>query len=399
MTSPDSARHHSIVRSVIAITLVALMCAVLVFWINSSEPEAKREAATKRTAMLVEVMEMQSGTHTPVVAALGRVRPARDVDLMPQVNGHIIEMAEAFMPGGFVEKGALLAKIDDADYRNALRQAESELASAESNLSLELGRQDSASKEYELLQPELSNANRALVLREPQLNQARSQMLAAEASVNQAKLNLQRTEIRAPFAAHILSQHGNIGSQVGPATVLARLVGVDEYWVEVAVPVSSLKDISLPSQGSTGAAARIRDRNAWPVGVSRSGEVIQLIAALDDNTRLARLLISVSDPLNRNDGSDQSAPPLLLESIVQVEITGRPLDNVFRIPRDFLRQDDTLWLNRDNKLAITKATLVTKDNKYVYLSGGLKDGDQLITSNLATIAPGTPLRVAGASDE
>ena len=403
MNSSDSAngtlQRSVVIRSAIVIALIALSAALIVLWINSSEPEAKREGATKRTAMLVEVMKMKSGTHAPTVVALGRVRAAQDIELAPQVSGYITEVADAFIPGGFVEKGELLAKIEAADYQNTLRQAQSELAQAEADLSLELGRKDSATKEFELLEPDLSEANRALVLREPQLNSARSRVLAAEAAVHQAELNLKRTEIRAPFTAHILSQNIHPGSQVSSSSIAGRLVGTNEYWVEVSVPVSSLKDITLPSGEGVGARATVRDRNAWPEGMSREGEVIRLIGALDNNTRLARLLVSVKDPLGRAEGQQRGALPLLLESIVQVAIDGRPLENVFRVPRDYLRQDNTLWLNRDNKLVISDATLVTKDSENVYLSEGLEDGDLLITSNLATVAPGTLLRTAQEAEE
>ncbi len=63
MNSSDSAngtlQRSVVVRSAIVIALIALSAALVVLWINSSEPEAKREGATKRTAMLVEVMKMK----------------------------------------------------------------------------------------------------------------------------------------------------------------------------------------------------------------------------------------------------------------------------------------------------------------------------------------------------
>jgi multidrug resistance efflux pump len=48
-------------------------------------------------------------------------------------------------------------------------------------------------------------------------------------ALEQARLNLQRTQITAPFDAAIISRNVNEGSQVNAGDLLARLVGTDEY--------------------------------------------------------------------------------------------------------------------------------------------------------------------------
>jgi multidrug efflux system membrane fusion protein len=88
-----------------------------------------------------------------------------------------------------------------------LRKSDLELA--KSNLSIQMGRQDVARKDFELIGQELSAENKALVLREPQLESAKANVEAAQAAVNQAQLNLQRTTITAPFDAHVISRNTN----------------------------------------------------------------------------------------------------------------------------------------------------------------------------------------------
>src|SRR5690606_30117842 len=107
----------------------------------------------------------------------------------------------------------------------------SDLQTARADLSMEMGRQDVAQKDFELIGDELSPENKELVLRGPQLESAKADIAAAEAAVNQAELNLQRATIRAPFDAHIISRNANIGSQLAPGDALGRLVGIDEYWL------------------------------------------------------------------------------------------------------------------------------------------------------------------------
>jgi len=80
--------------------------------IFSTEPTATREGATKQTAMLVEIIDAEKGNFTPTVTALGTVEAAEDIILSPRVSGEIIQRSPDFTPGGFVNKGDELLKID-----------------------------------------------------------------------------------------------------------------------------------------------------------------------------------------------------------------------------------------------------------------------------------------------
>jgi RND family efflux transporter MFP subunit len=376
--------------TLVTIIVIAALAAGLIYWINISEPKAQREGATKRTAMLVAVERVQRGTFAPTITGLGRVAPARELVLSPRVEGRVTAVSDNLLPGGFVAEGERLVRIDPADYANSVQQRESALQQARSELAIELGRRDVARTDLELLDRELTPENRALVLREPQRQAARAAVRAAEAALTQARLELARTALDAPFPAQVLSRTISLGSQVAPGAELARLVGIDEYWVIVTVPVAKLSQIAFPADGEADASVWLRHRTAWPEGESRQGRLRHLIGALDDQTRLARVLVSVNDPLAR--AAETQGPPMLVGAIVQAQIPGRPLTDVFRIDRDALRENDRLWLNVDGTLQIRDAQVAFKDRQYAYIRDGLDDGDWLVTSNLATVAEGAPLR-------
>lgn len=376
--------------SLIVTGIIIAVSAVLVLLIYSTEPTAEREAATKKTDILVDVTKVMRGDYNPRIEGLGTVEAAQDISLRPRVDGYVIEISENFIPGGFVNSGDILLKVDPADYENSVKQMESALSQAQSELDIELGRQNVAKKEYDLLKQNLGNENEALVLRKPQLAVAEANVKAAEAMLNQSKLDLERTSIIAPFDAQILSRNVNIGSEIDPNIELARLVGINEYWAIVNVPVAKLKHINLSENGKDGARVIVRNRTAWPEGTFREGRAVRLIGALDGQTRLARILVSIKDPLALK--PETKGPKMLVGSIVQTEIFGTPLKNVFRIDRDFLREGDRLWLKRDGKLAVTNATVVLKDKDYAYISEGMEDGDLLVTNNLTTVAEGVGLR-------
>lgn len=128
----------------------------LTLLIFSTEPQAVREGANKQTAMLVETVEVSQGEFRPHIEVLGTVEPAKDIELGIRVGGEVVEMSPHYTPGGFVEKGEVLVQVDQTDYQNALEQRQSELRQAVADLQLEMGRQEIAQEDFQLLERELS---------------------------------------------------------------------------------------------------------------------------------------------------------------------------------------------------------------------------------------------------
>lgn len=371
--------------------IILMVGGVVTTIIFLTEPTAARAGATKETAMLVEVTKVQRGTFQPTIVATGTVQPSKDIMLSPRVSGEIINRSQGFTPGGFVRKGEVLLQIDPADYKNALALRKSDLQQAISALNIEMGRQDVAQKGYQLIDETLPEMNKGLILREPQLNAVKASVEAARAAVRQAELNLQRTKIKAPFDAHILSRNVNEGSQVTPGDNLGRLVGMDIYWVVVNVPLSNLRWLSFPDSGQEkGSTVRVRDRKAWGKGEYRTGYLYQLIGALEDQTRLARVLVAVPDPLAyQND----SLPSLMINAFVEANIQAEELQDVIRLNRDYIRENETVWVMEEEKLQIRDVAILFQDSEYAYITSGLKENDRVVTTNLSTVTDGVRLRL------
>jgi RND family efflux transporter MFP subunit len=376
----------------LAIFAAGAVVTVLIFF---TEPTAQRTGASKETAMLVEVTTVAPDTVRPTIEAMGTVRPSQEIMLRPQVGGKIMDRADAFTPGGFVDAGTKLLQIDPSDYRNTLQEEQSDLQQAQADLTLEQGQQNVAQQDYRQLQDTISGANRALVLRKPQLESARSQVQSAEAAVEQAQLNLRRTSITSPFDAHILERTVNVGSQVAPGDPLGRLVGLDTYWVEATVPVSKLRWLRMPRNGEEGARVRVRNRTAWPEGEYREGRLFRLVGSLEEDTRLARVLIEVSDPLAREGDADR--PRLLLGSYVEAQIRTKRLDDVVRLNRDYVRDDETVWLMEDGVLRIRDVNVLIRDATHAYIDEGIDEEARVVTTNVSTVRDGAPLRLKGAA--
>jgi len=372
---------------------IVLIGGIVTFVIFMTEPTAERSGATKETAMLVNVTEVKRDTFNPTVVSMGTVEPSQEIVLSPRVSGEIISRSEAFTPGSFVNKGQKLLQIDPSDYKNTLQSRESDLRQAIADLKIEMGRQNIAEKDYQLLNETLSEEQEALILRKPQLNAARSAVEDARAAVNQAELDLQRTAIKAPFDAHILSRNVNVGSQVSPGENMGRLVGRDTYWVEATVPLAKLRRLKFPKDEMIkGAEVRIQNRTAWEEEEYREGHLYKLVGTLEERTRMARVLVTVSDPLAYLPENSEK-PEMMIGSFVEAQIKAEPIPDVVRLNRDYLRSNETVWVMKENKLRIRDVKIVFQDSKYAYIKEGLNEDDKVVTTNLTTVVDGAALRM------
>ena len=358
---------------------------LIVWWINSTEPRAQRSGATRQSAALVEVEVVERSDYRPRLTVLGRVRPAREVTLSPRVGGAVVEVADDLLPGGRVEAGQVLLRIDPAEYEAERAMRQSELRQARADLALEEGRQRVARQDFELLRDSVEADQRSLALREPQLESARAQVESAEAMLRQAELDLEQIDVKAPFAAQVMSREVDLGSRVSPGEALVQLVGVERYWVIASVPTGQLQWVAFGEGGDGGSAVEIASPGRWPEGQTRRGQVDRLIGTVDEQTRLARVLITVPDPLGEG-------PRLILDTIVEATIEGRPIPDVFRLDRQNLRAGQTVWVNHNDQLEVHPVEVVFSDDQYVYVRGKLETGDRVVTTNLSRPRPGTLLK-------
>lgn len=361
-------------------------------YITKSTPKARKRPPTRMTP-LVQVVAVAPGDYAVTVSAMGTVIPAREIILEARVAGEIVAMHPNFTVGGFLEKDSEVLRIDPQDYQLALTLAQARVKDAESKLKLLEAEAASAKEEWRQLyrdRNQVDNEPPPLVFKQPQLSAAKAKLTAENADVRKAQLDLSRTRIRAPFNAIVRTKHVDIGSQVSGQERLAELVGTDEYWIQASIPVDRLDWMMIPRQpGDPGANVRILHRNGYEI----TGAVIRLLGDLGSEGRMARILVEVKDPLNfKKDIKDQ--PALLIGEYVRIEIQGRELQNVFRIPRTALRDDSMIWVvNKDSNLDIRRVGTLWRDTKTVLLGEGLEPGDQLIVSDLPAPINGMPVQV------
>lgn len=382
------------------IPLLALAVAIgLAIFLKSTPPGAEPRPVSAR-ATLVEVEPVHLSSRPAVIPAMGTVRPALEIELMPRVGGEILSVGESFVPGGLFKKGEVVLRIDPVDYELAKRQAEKTLAQARTDLRMEEGSQEVARQDFQLLNEVLDGQDTDLVLRKPQLEMAQASLESAEAELERARIDLERTTVRAPFNAVVGNRTVNVGARVSPTTSFATLVGTDVYWVEVTVPVNQLKWIDIPhTDAQEGSRVRIHDEAAWGTGVFRTGRVRRLAASLEEQGRMARLIVSVDDPLSLRP-ENAGKPVLLIGSFVRAEIEGVLLENVVHLDHDLLREGNRAWvMSPDGTLDIRDVEIAFRGRNYVVVTSGLQAGDQIVSTVLSAPVQGMALRIEDSPSE
>ncbi len=370
-------------RSILPLAIV-ILGGVLIWWLLASAPEQSTRP-TLPPAPVVEVIPVEMNANPVEIVGFGNIIPAREVQLAPEVSGRVIEVGESVQLGGFIPEETILFRIDPRDYELALQQATASLERAQADLALEEGRGQIARLEWERFNSsgsthQASQAPSALALREPQLQQARSAVIAAQTSLDQATLNLERTTIRAPFDATILSENLEVGQRVGPGSNVIHIAGTDTFWVEITVPASQIErlrnleavevDVFL-SSGSNGAS-------------ERKGRFVRILPGLNPEGRMARALIAVDDPLGLRTG--QSLLPL--NGYARVELNAGLLESVIA-PREALRENNQVWVrSSEGTLQFRNIEVLWRGDRNVLLKGDFEYGDQLITSYLNNPLPG-----------
>jgi len=327
-TGTSSGNEKRILKIVLPVIIIVIGIAAA-FYLKNTGPKSKRQPPVK-LAPLVHVEPLFSVNRTVMLNAMGTVVPAREVELKPQVTGEVIDINPEFIEGGMLKAGSLVLQIDPEDYKLALMQKEKVLADASYSLKLELGRQEVAKREWELLNGNKDAKDREveLALRKPHLEKAKAELNAAKAELEKAYLDLSRTQIKAPFNAMVRSRWVNLGSQVTPQERLAELVGTDSYWIQTSVPVDRLSWIQIPrSQGDPATRARI----IYAQNQERTGNVIRLMGDLSPEGRMARVLIEVEDPLGLKNSKNIQLP-LLIGEYVRVEIEGKKWKTFIKFP-------------------------------------------------------------------
>lgn len=389
----------------VALAIVAGAVAVAVGLVSLA-PEPERTEPPSRLPFVVTAPVVAGSGAIPVNVA-GTVRPTAEIQVAPEVGGKVVWVHPDFQSGGRIDADDTIFRIEEADYRYRLRDAEAALAARRAAWLQVQEEAAIARTEYERYagrDPEALSADRAnpLALWEPQLEAARAALDREQAKVAEANLALSRTRVRAPFDGFVREESVDVGQFVTAGRTVARLFAADA--VEVVAPLSDQDAALIPglwSVRSGDGQRRVPARVVAEYGDARyawAGQVDRVEAALDAQTRTIDVVVRVPDPFESGAmvdrrGTSEGGPPLLVGKFVEVEIEGLAPERHFRVARAALQPGDEIWAVDDGgTVSVVPVRVLQHGDDVVFVTGALREGQAAVVAGLQFATEGMRVR-------
>lgn len=289
------------------------------------------------------------------IATVGTVLPNEEVELRSEISGKVERIF--FSEGSAVGKGEVLVKISDAELQAQLLRARYRQTIAE----------EQAERQRQLFgKAQISPA---------EYDSAVNAMNIARAEVQLIQAQLDKTEIRAPFAGVVGLRQVSAGSYLSPATPIAVLQDARRVKIEFAVPEKYA------------GALKVGDEIRFSVqGVPQTfaGSIYALETKIDQATRTLRLRALSPNP----DGA------LIPGAFAEVEIA-LPEKEGLTIPAAALIPElkgHRVFLCVAGKAVSQPVRIGARTADRVGIVGGVRDGDTLITSAILQLRAGMAVR-------
>lgn len=368
---------RTIVIPVIIVAVFMVGAAILMATSPVLEPTSQ-----KPVPITVRVLEVKPESVELKVHSQGSVMPSTETQLIPEVNGRILWMSPNLVAGGYFEKGEVLARVDEVDYRNNRERAEAAMERAKAE-------EQHARFEYKRLK---SLAARNLISRSQLENSLRDRRVAeaslqdARVNFEQAQKNLERTQIRAPFTGLVRTENVDIGQFISRGSVIASLYASDAVEVRLPIADRQLAFLNIP----------VTQRGELPLEMQPEvtltteyagqqlmwkGKIVRTEAEIDLSSRMVQLVALVPNVAKET--------PLTVGLFVDAEIEGRSVDNIVVLPRSALRNNgEILIVDDENKIRFRTIEQLRLYQDNVLVKSGLSIGERVCLSPLQTAIDG-----------
>lgn len=412
--------------------LMALVCvAVLATGIGGMRLLAgtKKDPAKKpmlKKGVAVSSIPVLKQAVTLKAVGYGQAAPVRENVISPRVSGIVAEKNSNLDPGGQVEKGEILFKIDATDYEITAEKAaiqvrlrenrveqlkvsfekdKGRLTAVQQNTRLArsefsrlkqlyensrvgtLSARDAAEQTYNSLLDTEKNLKKNLALYPLQIAEARANLADEKANLKAARLDVERCVLTAPFSGRIKESAVETGAYV--STGFSALTLCDDRVQEIQVPLSDREAFEVLNLGGGATSADhldIKNRTCQVETVTGQNHSlidakVHRVIAYESDARSLTLAVRV---YQGDVGMAGTGFPLMDGMFCKITFTGPVIQDIVKIPANALNSDQTVYLDREHQLKTLKVTQIMADGDHVYISGGFQDGDRIITTNLNT---------------
>lgn len=413
---------QSVLKKIAPLLLIlglAVMGAILLFTTKPQAPPA--ESTEKLWAVNTRVAAPRQ--HTPVIPLYGRIESSQLSRLTSPLSTTVLDVLS--QEGEQVKMGQPLVQLDAEDAQLRLHQRSADVAEIRALLASEKNRfnsdQQILKSERRLLALTQQEVERAQRLRQDKLaaqalideaqqihlrqdiavaqrqlavqdhkarlNRLQAQLKKAESLHALAKLDLQHSQLRAPFDARITQVPASPGNRTQPGEVLVELYAVDALRVRAQIPMTKLAIVETALASGQPLIAH---------ALSNTQQELTL--------KLTRLAGDIKPNRGGRDGLFELISPgidLSIGSIIALRLQLPTVDNTLVLPREALYGNDRIYSIADGRLKSHRVehfgeALASESNtgqsQLLVRSAGVQSGDIIVTTQLPNAIEGLKVR-------
>jgi HlyD family secretion protein len=342
-----------------------------------------------RLPMTVELAAVKRGTMSQSISVVGNLVGQATVEATPKVNGRL--EAVPVRLGDRVTKGQRLAKIEDSEITQQVKQAqasfdvaaatirqrEADLKLAQTNLDRSRSlfeRQLIPRQTFDDTDARYQAANAALDL-------ARAQYAQAEARLDELKINLANTVITSPVTGFVGKRALDPGAWVTPNSSFISVVDITVVRLVANVVEKDLRRIEEGMKADVAV-------DAFP-GEKFEGRIAHVAPVLDPATRTAQIEVEIPNPSFR----------LKPGMYAKVDFVVEHKENTLVVPANAIVDVDGkkgVFLPDEGDIARFKpVTIGMSQPELVEVVDGLPEGTRVVTTGAAALREGDRIVLLG----
>jgi RND family efflux transporter MFP subunit len=316
---------------------------------------------------VVQVEAAKNIEIAPFIWVSGTVIGRYDSKIAAEVSGALDTVLEV---GDRVEKGDVIAKIDDSKYRLAINEISAEIKPFETMV--EFYRKEA--ERLEKLAKQNNAARNQLDQTQANHDEAQANIRVVRAKLASAYDDLEKTKVHAPFSGVITERYKSNGERVDAGDQIVRLINTDKVEIQARIPQESFQYIKA------GDTLTIKG----PSGES-SGTVRAVIPVGDDVSRLYEVRIEFE---NKN---------WVAGTAVQIASPLNKKQNVIAVNRDALviRQSGVVIyrINNENHSEVIPVTTGIANTTHIQVIGDINENDNIVVRGNERLRPGQPVQL------
>ncbi|WP_066176403.1 efflux RND transporter periplasmic adaptor subunit [Hoeflea olei] len=311
---------------------------------------------------LVVVAPVAEGVVNDKLTAIGSGQAVRSVSVRPLVSGQIVDIP--VRPGGKVERGDVLIRLDAAEEELAVERARLNLTDAQAKA--------------ERLQSLV--ASRAVS--NVEADQAQNAFDSAKVALREAELALSRRTVSAPISGSLGILAVDIGDYVTNQTEIASIDDRSEILVEFFVPERFTAGMQMGKTISATAISR--------PGETFEGSISAVDNRVDEASRMLRVRAQIPNP------EDVLRAGMSFEVTVAFKGESWPAIDPLAIQWD--STGAYVWRVVDGKAERIDVAIIQRNSEAVLVKAGLEAGDLVVTEGVQSVRPGAAVTILGGDE-